>query len=524
MADSGTDISYEWIKETPLETAKEIYKQRRGEIGKYNIITLKQLAKELRERAAKESRKRGRRRRIDTSKGTRKRRTKRAVSKTKDAIIRIRSEIQARKRPIRTHIDFSDLNSLRQVNSLCWAESTITALFLAPAVRDYVWSKTFELQWVGDVVVPTRTIYPTFRDYDEDYLRMVINNLGLRDEYLEELKRIGLDDNDETLRKIFNGVSTILFVIVEKIRHVIYHFISQKTGAKAIVERQCETMLQKIVCISEFPFFSKIIGCASITNGGFFMIFSTLMKYAYDMECLKIHRRVAGPIKTPLFTPGMASNFSMVTRFSLYRGAEELPIGHVTSFFTDPETNTVVEFDNEGPDGKTFAVFKRTRPGKTYSDTVRDFKTKMNKVFGSKGISGRAYLEKGITSVELTDTFIFELEEDCVVEYIENERYADIDEFISNIPRGYNDYFGTPIIIPDDLRQLFFLDMDVYEEEGRGDDGGSAAVAAAGGDTFRYRRGGRRSKRKQHTRKRRNNMKRKGKKRNTVKQRRNKTR
>ena len=386
-------------------------------------------------------------------------------------------------------IDFNQLDILRQVSSLCWAESSLVALFMAPAVRDYVWSKTFQLKpYMKNgkrIWLPLRTIYPTFSNYNPEYLKYVLSIFGIK------------YTNDDEMVELFRALSTYLFIVVEKFRHILYNYITQEGGKE--VDLKCEKELQNILCSDEFPELKEIMGCRSINIGGFYTRFTVLLKYGYNLNCLSIRSLIANTgIQKPLFPVSSSNNFSTIVRFSLFNGKTETNVGHIVSYFTDKDSKQgVVYFDNEALFGTTFTpAVSFYDDEKTFEEKVNLFKEELNRRFGKVIETGESYEDKSITATKLTHAFIIEYAPDlehieltlkdipmtkkdkdiiekseCKIDFIYGDNYENLIEFYNIIPRANMTYKGKLLVPFDYIQRLF----EKPEELGEG------IVAAAGG-------------------------------------------
>lgn len=424
-------------------------------------------------------------------------------------------------------IDFNNLDLLRQVGSLCWAESSMVALFLAPAVRDYVWSKIFKIQSFEKIVeatgkkklvmVPVRTIYPTFNNYDIEYLKFVARGFAIKYKNYDELI------------ELFRALSTFLFIIVEKIRHILYNYITQEGGEK--VYRKCESQLQRIVCTGKFPELSKIIGCESIEGGGFYENFTNILKYGYNLNCLTI-RSIKEDEELPIFPVESPIEFSMIAGYTLFKEETETKLGHVVSYFTDSDSvQGVISYDNIATDGTTFTPVIDFKKGKTYDENIKRFKNMINKAFGMKKPTGYSYREKGITNAILTNAYIIEYKPDtqhiilsmedipmtpygkeltekinCEIHFIFGNSYKNYEDVYNTIPIENRNYKGEEIVSLEDLKLIF----EKPKERDEGAAAGGMVSAAGGGE---YTGGKRNKKTRRHSkRKHRKNTRKRGKK------------
>ena len=362
------------------------------------------------------------------------------------------------------------LNVFKQVNKLCWLESVIVSLFLAPVTRSYVWSKIFYFknEFINgkDTLIPVQTRFPTFDNYNIDKIeallkRNTINGSNLFDLALKEVGQYklqsGIYDTGQyihmegantyklKLQRLFQHLAVVMYILMEKVRQVIYDTMTFKSRTSEEAIRTCDIAIQNISCNKEFEILRYLIGCKDADAGGYVNIFSQVLKLAYNLDELRIDEQHFNPDEPkPVFKYLDITPFSLVLAVNIITGTGVY--GHAISVFSDNDLSGVIRFDNE--EAPPFERVTQHTCSQTLGvfGNIGKFKCYINDIFGkdmqiSTSVSKRIYHVYKFNLIKIPVSYTYFLRP-------EYKRDTYVSEFMSSIPQlYYNVYFnGKPIL------------------------------------------------------------------------------
>lgn len=229
------------------------------------------------------------------------------------------------------------LSDFRQANAICWFQATIVALFMSPALREYIWCKVFS--FTEKTVQGERVLLPISVKHSsvsvEQFNAKIAEFIHFR--YANGTS-VQVNENE------LQDIKYHIFILLEMLRRRLVKLLNhQVTGDIKFYDKESMMKEETINAIfHHVPVFSRL-GMLARQQGGVSKSFISILLALYDhAQCVYIEDQNTG--FDGVFYE--KNNFATI----IFKNNGNGVLGHNITIFTDKENRVTYRYDNDRED------------------------------------------------------------------------------------------------------------------------------------------------------------------------------